>query len=206
MPDDQISLRPRMTINVDLHPESYDLFRRTPEKRHNALAMQMLVRLATIERYSTIRTVFQTRDWNRRSRGLSNAKADDQIGLRPRLTIFKDLHPELYEKFKRTSSNSHNGLAMQMLSRMAELDQHAGLGEVTSTHDVISDRFATMGSKQVTTTDPDIVIKEPVTAPETSPAPAVINEAIEVEKSPDSSTEDLSILALKNAVGDMFMQ
>ena len=54
MPDEQISLRPRLSIFKDIHPELYDLFNRIPPTRHNSLVMQMLVRMATIERYGGI--------------------------------------------------------------------------------------------------------------------------------------------------------
>jgi hypothetical protein len=46
--EDFISLRPRITIFRDLHPELFEMFSQTPVSRHNALAMSLLVRMATI--------------------------------------------------------------------------------------------------------------------------------------------------------------
>ena len=194
MPDDLISLRPRMTIHVDLHPELYELFKRTPEKRHNALAMQMLVRMATIERYSGFGSSPTHREENRRGMPYPIGKADDQIGLRPRLTIFKDLHPELYDQFKKVSASSHNGLVVQMLSRMATLDRYEGVGvwlpenqasngESEDIQDISRTKKATRTVvKQISKSDAEVVKESHVT----------------------TSIESVSIAALKNAVGDMF--
>lgn len=197
MPDDQISLRPRMTILSDLHPELYDLFKRTPEKRHNALAMQMLVRMATIERYSGLGSRSSTREEAMRGRVLPNDKADDQIGLRPRLTIFKDLHPELYDQFKRTTVSSHNGLAMQMLVRMATLEHHEGIGLWGIGRD----------GREVAAVATDAAYAQPITKVPVKARPASFTPtAVKAEDSPPASldSDSLSILALKNAVGDMF--
>ncbi|MEQ6436352.1 hypothetical protein V8Z74_15160 [Comamonas sp. w2-DMI] len=48
---DVITLRPRLTIFSDVHPELYAVFKKTPQSRHNAMVLNMLVRLATLEKY-----------------------------------------------------------------------------------------------------------------------------------------------------------
>ena len=52
MPDKgQISIRPRLTFFEDIHPELFEIFARIPESRYNAMVMQMMVKMATIEKY-----------------------------------------------------------------------------------------------------------------------------------------------------------
>lgn len=58
---DEISLRPRLTICKDLHPELFEIFNRTPVNRHNALVMQMLIRMATIDVYGAMHTHRESR-------------------------------------------------------------------------------------------------------------------------------------------------
>ena len=170
---------------------------RTPEKRHNALAMQMLVRMATIERYSGLGTRPIPRQVAMRGKVELNAKAGGQIGLRPRLTIFKDLHPELYDQFKRTSIGSHNRLAMQMLVRMATIDCYEAIGvwggdmdTVLSTVSAVDTKTETPVAKTAVKTKPAAIAPEPVKADEEPTTP--------------SDSDNSSILALKMAVGDMF--
>lgn len=59
MPDEtrQINLRPRLSIFEDIHPELFEAFDRIPESRQNALVMQMLVRMATIDRYVSMQQI-----------------------------------------------------------------------------------------------------------------------------------------------------
>ena len=47
----QISIRPRLTFFEDIHPELFEIFERIPESRYNAMVMQMMVKMATIEKY-----------------------------------------------------------------------------------------------------------------------------------------------------------
>ena len=52
MPENgQISIRPRLTFFEDIHPELFEIFERIPESRYNAMVMQMMVKMATIEKY-----------------------------------------------------------------------------------------------------------------------------------------------------------
>lgn len=55
------------------------------------------------------------------------AEGNVLISLRARLSIYSDLHPDLYEVFKNTPASRHNAMVMQMLLRLATIEKHGGL-------------------------------------------------------------------------------
>ncbi|WP_131421481.1 hypothetical protein [Comamonas thiooxydans] len=122
---------------------------------------------------------------------------DEQINLRPRLSIFKDIHPELYELVSRIPPSRHNALVMQMLVRMATIDRYGGIGSFSSPKlDAPPAEWTSQG------VEPSLPAPKPTTAASTSPvlsAEEPSSSASMVDQ-PSGSIEDL-----KSALGDMLM-
>lgn len=55
-------------------------------------------------------------------------KTSDCINLRPRITVHRELHPELYERLNSVDPDLHNALIVQMLIKYAALEKYAGIG------------------------------------------------------------------------------
>lgn len=115
---------------------------------------------------------------------------DKVIYLRPRLSFFEDIHPELYERFNQIPASRHNALVFQMLVKLEAIERYA--------------KFAGVNLPQ---TDAEVraSIKEVKTAPVRKA------EVVPIEKPPvqvhesGSNSEKSSILDLKDALGDLGM-
>lgn len=68
---------------------------------------------------------------------------DEPITLRPRLTIFPDVHPELFEVIKNTHPSRYNAMVMNMMVRLAALERYAGQGVALGSTAPIASRSAT---------------------------------------------------------------